>query len=313
LTCVLFAHRDAGYFVPKLQARFPALRILTAPDLPEATDLLPVADVIMATGHHFNDERLARAGQLKWIQAMTTGTDAIVCSRRLQPHVLVTSTRGIHGPQMAEMAFLYMLSFARDARRIYENQKLRLWQRWEMVRLYGKTAVILGLGLAAEALAPRCKAFGMSVIGVTGTRRPVPGFDRLYRYDELSEAAALADFLIVLTPYSPKNDSFINAQVLAAMKPTAVLINLARGGLVDENALFDALRSKRIGGAGLDVFRTEPLPPESPFWRLENVIITAHNSGSSDDNLAMTWPIIEGNMARFLEGRHSEMINLVPH
>jgi D-2-hydroxyacid dehydrogenase (NADP+) len=313
MTCVLFAHRDAAYFVPRLRERFPALSILTAPDLPDAGEQLQQAEVIMATGHGFNDARLAQAARLRWIQAMTTGTDAITGSRTLRPDVIVTSTRGIHGPQMSEMAFLYMLGLARNSRRMHDNQKRRVWKRWDMIRLHGKTVVIVGLGLTAESLAPRCKAFGMTVLGVTGAPRDVAGFDRIYGYAQLDQAAALADFLVVLTPYSRETDSLINARVLAAMKPSAYLINLARGGLCDEGALLDALRNKRIAGAGLDVFRQEPLPADSPFWDLDNVMITAHNSGSSDDNLAMTWPIIETNMTRFLEGRLSEMINIVPH
>lgn len=177
----------------------------------------------------------------------------------------------------------------------------------------GHTQVMFntGLGLIAEALAPRCKAFGMTVLGVTATPRPVEGFDRVYVYEQLAQAAALADFLVVLTPYSPERDKLIDAKILAAMKPGAFLLNLARGGLCDESALLDALRSKRIAGAGLDVFRSEPLPKESPFWDIDNVLITAHCSGSSDDNLAMTWPIIETNMRCFLEGRHGEMINVI--
>ena len=177
----------------------------------------------------------------------------------------------------------------------------------------GHTQVMFntGLGLIAEALAPRCKAFGMTVLGVTATPRPVEGFDRVYVYEQLAQAAALADFLVVLTPYSPERDKLIDAKILAAMKPGAFLLNLARGGLCDESALLDALRSKRIAGAGLDVFRSEPLPKESPFWDIDNVLITAHCSGSSDDNLAMTWPIIETIMRCFLEGRHGEMINVI--
>ncbi len=311
MTCILFAHRDADYFAPRLRARFPALEIITAPDLPESVARFPDADVIMAAGHGFNDERLARATKLRWIHAMTTGFDAIAGSRTLRPEVILTTTRGIHGPQMAEMAFLYMLNLARDYPRMHENQKRHVWKRWTQVRLHGKTVVITGLGLIAEALAPRCKAFGMHVIGVTGTPRPVSGFDRLYAYPQLEQAAALADFLVVLTPYSPRMDSLIDAKVLAAMKPTAFLLNLARGGLCDERALLDALRQKRIAGAGLDVFRTEPLPGDSPFWDLDNVLITAHCSGSSDDNLAMTWPIIETNVQCFLDGRASDMVNRV--
>ena len=102
-------------------------------------------------------------------------------------------------------------------------------------------------------------------------------------------------------------------RVWPAILTGAFLVNLARGAVCDENALLDALRTKRIAGAGLDVFRTEPLPPDSPFWDLDNVMISAHCSGSSDDNLELTWPIIETNMARFLEGRTAEMINVVPH
>lgn len=313
MTCVLFAHRDFDYFVPMLQKRFPALNILTAMDLPEAEELLAGAEIIIANGHPFNDERLARAANLKWIQAMTTGTDAIVGARTLRPGVIVTSTRGIHGPQMAEMAFLYMLNLARDYPRMLANQQQHVWKRWTQTRLHGKTVAILGLGLTAEALAPRCKAFGMTVLGITRTPRSLAGYDRIFDYNGLQQAAALADFLVVLAPYSNDTDSIIDAGVLAAMKPTAFLLNLARGGLCDEDALLDALRSKRIAGAGLDVFHTEPLPPESPFWDLDNVLITAHCSGSSDDNLALTWPIIETNMSCYLEGRGAQMLNLVAH
>lgn len=313
MTRVLFAHRDFAYFVPRLSQRFPGLDIATAMDLPQADDKLHDAEVIVATGHAFNDLRLARAARLKWIHAMTTGTDAIVGARTLRPEVVVTNTRGIHGPQMSEMAFMYMLNLARNARRMLDNQQRHVWQRWDQVRLYGKTAAILGIGLIAEALAPRCKAFGMTVFGITRTPRPVDGFDRMFTYGELKQAAALADFLIVLAPNSPETEGMIDGHVLAAMKRSAFLINLARGALCDEDALVEALRNKRIAGAGLDVFRTEPLPPDSPFWDLDNVLITAHCSGSSDDNLAMTWPILETNMKCFLEGRTSEMINVVPH
>jgi D-2-hydroxyacid dehydrogenase (NADP+) len=221
--------------------------------------------------------------------------------------------RGIHGPQMSEMAFMYMLNLARNYPRMLDNQRQHVWERWTQTRLCGKTVTIVGVGVVAESLAPRCKAFGMTVLGVTRTPRAVDGFDRLFNYSQLVQAAAAADFLVVLAPYSAETDSLINASVLAAMKPSAILINLSRGGLCDEDALLDALRNKRIAGAGLDVFRTEPLPPESPFWDLDNMSITAHCSGSSDDNLALMWPIIETNMRCFLDNRWSGMINRVPH
>ena len=313
MTRVLFAHRDHAYFVPKLHDRFAGLEIVTAMDLPQADEHLPEAEVIVAAGHTFSDARLAKAARLKWIHAMTTGTDAIVGAKTLRAEILVTNTRGIHGPQMAEMAFMYMLNLARRYRDMLENQKRHVWKRWDQVRLYGKTVAIVGVGLISEALAPRCKAFGMTVLGITRTPRAVPGFDRMYTYEQLKEAAALADFLIVLAPNSPETENMIDAGLLGACKRGAFLLNLSRGALCDESALLRALRDGRIAGAGLDVFRTEPLPADSAFWDLENVIITPHCSGSSDDNLAMTWPIIETNMKCFLEERPSDMINLVAH
>jgi D-2-hydroxyacid dehydrogenase (NADP+) len=313
MICVLFAHRDAGYFAPKLRAEFPGLDVVTAPDLPDADDKLAGADVIFAAGHLFNDQRLARAVNLQWIHAMTTGFDAIVRSRNLRPEVVLTTTRGIHGPQTSEMAIMYMLNLARQTPRMVENQKRHVWQRWTQVRLYGKTVVIIGIGVIGEALGARCKALGMNVIGITRTPRAVPGFDREYRYEELVQAAAQADFMVVLAPHSAETENLINTRVLAAMKPGAYLVSLSRGSVCDEDALLEALRSKRIAGAGMDVFRTEPLPPESPFWDLDNVMISPHCSGSSDDNLALMWPIIETNMRCFLERRAPDMINRVAH
>src|SRR5687768_14581099 len=145
MTCVLFAHRDFEFFVPRLHERFSGLKILTAMDLPEADDRLGGAEVIVATGHAFDDTRLGKAMRLKWIHAMTTGTDAIVGARALRPEVIVTNTRGIHGPQMAEMAFMYMLNLARRYRTMLESQQRHVWKRVEQVRLYGKTVAILGV------------------------------------------------------------------------------------------------------------------------------------------------------------------------
>jgi phosphoglycerate dehydrogenase-like enzyme len=311
MTCLLFAHRDHPYFAPKLRAAFPQLTVLTATDLPGAEDILADADVIVAVDHNFNDARLSKAAKLKWIQTMTTGTDAIGRAKALRKEVVLTNMRGIHGAQMAEMAFLYMLNLARRFPQMLDNQRSRQWKRWDQVRLAGKTALIVGTGMVAAALAPRCKAFGMKVLGVSRTPRELDCFDRVAGYAQMKELAAEADFLILVAPYSKVTHHLVDAELLAAMKPSAFVLNLARGAMCDEAALIEALKSKRIAGAGLDVFNTEPLPADSPFWSMDNVIITPHIAGSSDDNLALQWPIIETNMRCFLEGRSGEMINLV--
>lgn len=311
MTCLLFAHRDFPYFVPKLRAAFPQLDLVTAVDLPGAEDKLAGAEIIFAVDHSFNDARLAAATKLRWIQTMTTGTDALERSRALRQDIVVTTMRGIHGPQMSEMAFLFMLNLARRFPQMLDNQRAHRWQRWDQVRLAGKTVLIVGTGLVAAALAPRCKAFGMTVLGVSRTPRALDSFDRVEAYDRVKELATQADFLILIAPYSKVTHHLVDAELLAAMKPTAFVLNLARGSLCDEAALLDALKTKRIAGAGLDVFNTEPLPAEHPFWDMDNVLMTPHCSGSSDDNLALQWPIIEGNLRCFLDGRVGDMINRV--
>ncbi len=311
MTNVILAHRDCEYFAPKLRAAFPQLNLVTAIDLPSLDNRLGEAEVIMAVDHPFNDARIAKAVKLRWIQAMTTGTDAIERSSTLRKEVTLTNMHGIQGPQMAEMAFLYMLNLARRFPQTLTNQRNHLWQRWDQVRLVGKTALIVGTGAVAAQLAPRCKAFGMTVLGISRTPRKLPCFDRVAAYAQLKEFAAQADFLILIAPYSKLTHHLLDAALLAAMKPSAFFINLARGGLCDEAALIDALKSKRIAGAGLDVFSQEPLPADSPFWDLENVLMTPHVGGSSDENTALQWPIIETNMRCFLEGRAGDMVNRV--
>src|SRR6185312_6796831 len=161
--------------------------------------------------------------------------------------------------------------------------------------------VIVGLGLLAEHLAERCKLFGMTVIGVSGGRSgSLPNFDEVVSRKDLAKAAARADFLMLLVPYSPETHHLISRDVIAAMKPSAFLINLARGGVLDEAALIEHLRAGRIAGAALDVFSQQPLPSDSPLWRMDNVIITPNVGGRSDVFVQQTLTIIEPNLRAFV-------------
>jgi D-2-hydroxyacid dehydrogenase (NADP+) len=256
---------------------------------------------------------LRRATRLEWIQAFTTGTDAVKHLPSLRSEVILTSMRGIHGPQMAEMAMLLMIALARDFPRHIRNQQEHRWTKHEQRQLCGKTVAILGIGVSGEALAIRAKAFDMHVIGITGTPRDLPGFDRVLPRERLLEAAAEADFLCLLLPWTPENDKIIDARVLNAMKPGACLVNIARGGVCDEQALLVALRSRRLAGAALDVFKPEPLDPSHPFWDMDNVIITPHTAGDSDNYHERALDVTIENMRKFLAGRPGEMVNLVSH
>ena len=177
--------------------------------------------------------------------------------------------------------------------------------------LAGKTVGILGVGLIAEYLAPLCKAFGMTTIGFTGTPRPTPGFDRMVKRDDLVAVAPELDFLVALIPMSAETRNIVGAKVFAAMKPSAYLVNVARGGVVDEQALIAALESGQIAGAGLDVFSQEPLPSDNPLWKTKNVTIFPHLGGYSEGYEDRAMPTIEGNMECYFRGDLKSMINIV--
>lgn len=167
------------------------------------------------------------------------------------------------------------------------------------------------MGAIAEVLAPKCKALGMTVVGVTSVRRALPHFDRIYGRDELLAAVHDLDYLLLLTPYSPQTHNLVGDAVFHAMKPSSFLVNLARGGVVDEAALVRALHEGRIAGAALDVFAQEPLPAEHPFWGMKNVIISPHLGGFYDRYVDNALPTIEANMRKFLGGDTKTMINIV--
>jgi D-2-hydroxyacid dehydrogenase (NADP+) len=296
----------------ELAARdFPAIDLYATDDRAGAPSHLADAEAIIA--HHFQfDEALLRsAPKLRWIQALTTGTDAILGLTSLRPEVIVTSTRGMHGPQMSELVFLQMLALSRRFPVILQNQRLRRWERWPQPLLLGKTIVIVGVGIIAEALALRCACFGMTVCGVSQSLRVPSGFDRVYARSELATAAAAADFLVIVVPYAADTESLVDAHIIGAMKPTAFLINVARGGVLDENALLRALRDRRIAGAALDVFRETPLPPGSPLWSEERIFITPMLGGMSDIYLAQAYPVIRDNLSLFLTGETGSMKNVV--
>jgi phosphoglycerate dehydrogenase-like enzyme len=311
-TNVLIICPEPEAYTSRLEPEFPRVKFTSVASL-ECTPALPLmgeADAILSYGRAFDAECLARAHRLKWFQCLITGTDHIA-PVLAGSKIVLTNARGIHGPQMAEMAILHMLVLSRRIGEIMRNQFAHVWERINPRVLDRRTLVILGVGAIAEHTARVAKAFGMTTIGISRTPRAIEGFDAIYPREKLIEAAARADFLLALVPYTKENDRIVNAAVFAAMKPTAYLINLARGGVVDETALLQALRDKKIAGAGLDVFAEAPLPKEHPFWDMDNVFITPFIGGRSDQYEENIMSIIKPNLRCFLEGRESEMINQV--
>ncbi len=310
---VLIVNHSAEDYHERLAPRFPTLEFHAFHHPEEAERVVPEVEVIIALGHHIPNAMIAAAKKLKWVQALTTGTDSLTAPGVMPKHVLLTSTRGVHGPQMSELAFLNMIALQRDFRKMQRNQAEAKWEQWGQPILDGKTIVIVGLGILAEHLAERCKLFGMTTIGVSGGRANAPHFDEVHPRSALVKLAARADFLMLLVPYSPETHHLINREVIAAMQPHAFLVNLARGGVLDEAALIEHLRAGKIAGAGLDIFSVQPLPPDNPLWTMPNVIITPNIGGRSDAFVRQTMAVLLPNLQAYAEGRLKDLHNIVPH
>lgn len=302
--------RDLEFYQAELVREFPDVVVEIAADAREAIAKGSDANVLVAKAHSVPAELVKAMGRLRWIQALTTGTDHLE-QMNLPAAVVLTSARGIHGPQMSELALLLMMALSRDLPRMLENQSRAAWERWPQRLICGKTAVLVGVGAISEELAVRCQAFGMNVIGVSAARTEARGFDRIRPREELAAVAATADFLVVLVPYSAATHHLIDARVLRALPPRAILINIARGKVIDELALVEALRNKQIAGAGLDVFSVEPLPTDSPLWAMKNVIVTPRIGGMSDAYARQAAPLLIENLRHFRTGDVVSMRNIV--
>ena len=294
-----------------LLERFPQLTINVVGHHTLVEPYIADTDILLCFSPPMADHVVRDAPKLKWIQALGTGVDNIVDLPSLGKEVVVTNIRGIHGAPVSEATIAYMLSLARDMPRSTHAQGRAEWLRWPSRLLDGKTVGILGVGLIAEYLAPICKQFGMTVIGISGSPRAAPGFDRMVERGDLMKVAGELDYLVVLAPLTPETRNIVGAKLLAAMKPTAYLVNVARGGVVDEAALIKALEAGQIAGAALDVTAQEPLPPDSPLWKTKNLTLFPHLGGYSQGYEDRAMPTIAGNMAKFLGNDLKNMINIV--
>jgi len=296
----------------RLRAAFPQIKVELVDHFSKVDPHIAETDVLITFAPMLRDEVLRKATRLKWVQALGTGVDNLVDLPSLRRDVLVTNVRGIHGAPLSESALLSMLALARRLPRAIRAQDQRKWDRWPSSLLMGKTVGIFGVGAIALDLAPRCKALGMRVVGISSAagRRP-DGFDEMRPRNALTAAVADLDYLVLLTPLTAETRHIVDARILAAMKPTSHLVNIARGGVVKEDDLVAALRQGTIAGAALDVFEQEPLPEDHPLWSAGNVIITAHLAGFNDEYVDGAMPVIVHNMDCFLAGRTGDMIHRV--
>ena len=270
----------------------------------ELDSLLREAEVIY--GLRFPQNILERAPRLKWVQTSSAGVDTLVGTKLWQSDVILTTTSGIHVIPMREHVLGMMLMFVRHAPVYFVNKQRKVWKQDLPDQLYGKTLGVVGLGKVGEGIARAAKSFDMRVVA---TRRHVTkqetsaAVDTLYPADKLLEMLGESDFVVVTVALTKETQKLIGERELRAMKPTAYIINIARGSVIDEAALTKALKEKWIAGAGLDVFEKEPLPQNSELWTLPNVIITPHVAGLMPDYNARAMEVFRENLRRYLAGQ----------
>lgn len=263
------------------------------------------AEILYGYIHHFPKNLLARVPRLKWFQSMTAGIDRLP-EEILKSTVRVTNTSGIHGASIGEVVMEMMLMFIKDAPACFRMKQNREWKRYKQRHLKDQTAGIIGLGMIGKEIARLCKAFDMKVIGMRRSSEAdsrLPDVDRVYSREELPALLSASDFVILALPLTKETSGMIGEKELRGMKPEAYLINVARGAIVDEEALVRALEHHWIAGAGLDVFVKEPLPPESRFYELPNVIFSPHISGDMPDYEWRATDVFCENLRRYLAGK----------
>lgn len=241
----------------------------------------------------------SRASRLRLIQAIGAGVDSILPATDIPPHVHITNNRGLSAVPMAEFALSLVLGLAKRLPSFLQAQRAREWRRAAAPRLDTKTLGILGLGAIGQALAERARLLGMRVIGTRRGGQPHPSADEIVDGETL---LATSDIVVVLLPYTDETRNYLSATRLALLRPGAHLINLARGGILDEAALAAMLRERRLASAALDVFDQEPLPADHGLWDVPNLWITPHVAGAFPGLLPEAAKRFADNVARIERG-----------
>jgi D-2-hydroxyacid dehydrogenase (NADP+) len=311
MTNILVLETHAEAYAEALRNEFRDLDVQVTRSATDAHVDYDKVDVLIAFGIDVTDQLFTRMPGLKWVQSLATGVDHFLRSKTLASEVILTSGRGIHGPAMRETVLHLMLSVSRDSLGLAGDKASRRWDRRSWPLLSGKTAVVIGTGVAGSAIGSLLQALGMRVVGVSRTPRDAEGFNAVVSQGELEQTASEADYLINVLPGDAANRNLIGRDVFASMKPRAYFINVGRGETVDEAALIEVLDHRKIAGAGLDVFATEPLPAENSLWDLPNVFITPHIGGLFHEYQQVAMPLIISNMCAFLSGRTDQMTNVI--
>jgi phosphoglycerate dehydrogenase-like enzyme len=291
--------------IPDLSKKYPQVEFEYYPSRDIPHDLFATADVYVGW---LNRDLYLAGKKLKWIQSPSSGVNYYTAIPELvASDVLLTSASGTHGACLAESVFGMIFAFTRHIKDFPAKQKAHEWSlqqyRPTMIELTGSTMGIIGFGRVGRAIGKRAAAFDMNVIAVDMFPGNKPDYaSDLSGLDKLNDLLAKSDYVVVTVPFTPETDNMLDTAQIALMKPTAMLIGISRGHIINEKALIAALKNKTIACAALDVFDKEPLPADSELWDLENLFISPHAAGGTQLEGQYIIDILDENIGRFLRG-----------
>ena len=299
----------------RVRERWPEMNVVHLPSYDRMNDDLPDTDIFV--GYSLRPEQFLQARKLRWIHSTAAGVAQLMYPELRASNVVVTNASGVHSIPMAEHILGTLVAVARHFPAAVRYQLEHRWAQQEIWdsplrprELVGQVLLVVGFGAVGRALAQRVKPLGMKIWAVTRSGKADPTLaERVFPAAQLDHALPEADFVVLAAPETPETHHLMGVRQLAAMKPTAFLVNMARGSLVDEAALVEALERHAIAGAALDVAEQEPLPPESRLWSLENVFITPHISAVSEALWDRQAQLLLENLDRWFSGR--ELLNCV--
>ena len=261
-----------------------------------------VGEAPVVTGVRVDEGLVDQFDGVRLFAAASSGTGHLPVAAMTDRGVVVTNAAGIHAPGIAEQVCAHLLTFARRLHRAPRRQERREWRHWQAGELGGSTVTVVGQGAVGTATVERLDAFGVERLAVRHTPEKGGPADEVVGYDAVHDALARTDYLVLACPLTDETRELVDAAALATLPPEAVVVNVARGGVVDQRALAEALGEEAVRGAALDVTDPEPLPPESPLWRLESCLITPHVGGSTPRHWDRLAAIVAGNVDHLASG-----------
>lgn len=266
------------------------------------TEAIADAEVLVCY-NPFESLDIARLERLKWIQLSSIGIDQLPMDKIKRLGITVTNNRSGYSIPMGEWVVMSILQLLKRSRELFDRQRDKSWKMdTGVMELYGKKVCFIGTGSIASEAAKRLQGFGVMIMGINTTGRVLEYFDECHPMKELEEVLSQADAVVVSIPGTKETLHLINENNIGAIKKGACLVNIARGSIVKESALVEALKKGSLRGAALDVFEEEPLPPDNPLWDMDNVIITPHNSWISEMRNERRYNIIYENLRRYING-----------